>query len=96
MQHPIRHLCTAGDSLGLDSSLGPSLGLTKGGLAPKTRVPSVKCQPPLTEGEAGFFSPTKMLLGWMVCWEWRMVGIGMDWTLPLPTSSLEKSYAVSL
>ena len=48
-----RQVCglSLGDSLGLDSSLGPSLGLTKGGLAPKTRVPSVKCQPPLTEGE---------------------------------------------
>lgn len=40
-----------GDSLGLDSSLGPSLGLTKGGLATKPRIPQLKCQPPLTEGE---------------------------------------------
>ena len=44
-----------GDSLGLDSSLGPSLGLTKGGLATKPRIPQLKCQPPLTEGEVGTF-----------------------------------------
>ena len=49
----------------------------------------MKCQPPLSEGEA---DPLRMdgLLGV------EDVGIGVDWTLPLPTNSGQKSSAVSL
>lgn len=42
----------SGDTGNLENSMGPLLGLTKGGLA-KPRLPSLKCHPPLTEGEAG-------------------------------------------